>query len=184
MSNKFNISDDGSIFSIGNDGTIRRLGKIDSQGRVEGNDSGAFNRCCHRNMPTERKSSGSPVLPWFLFAIAVVVVVVMGINLSGSNDRIHSLGSERSRLNTEVSNLRNENSRLNSEIANMRGRLPVWYQTTSIAVYHFKYRCGQEFRSTFCQEPSAGRSVEVFVVADGWGLTRHGWLEMSRLRRQ
>ena len=169
MSNKFNISDDGSIFSIGNDGTIRRLGKIDSQGRVEGNDSGGFNRCCHRNMPIQKKSSDSVVLPWFLFAIAVVVVVVMGINLSNTSD--------------DLRRLRNQNWELSSEIANMRGRLPVRYETTSDALYHFRYRCGQEFRSAWCRLP-AGRFVYIYRVEDGWGLAREGWLEMSRLRRQ
>ena len=71
MNNRFQISDDGSIFSISDDGTINRLGNIDRQGKIEGNSNNTL----------------VGVLLFFLIA-TVTTAIVLGVNLSDTSSSL------------------------------------------------------------------------------------------------
>jgi cell division protein FtsB len=111
MGNKYEISNDGSIFTIDNDGTIRRIGKIDNQGNIEGR--------------TKNRSSG---LLWIFLVIAVAVSVILGLNLSTTNADLsrmrYNYNNEISEFKQQNENLKNKNSKLENKINSFSSSFP------------------------------------------------------------
>jgi hypothetical protein len=87
MSNKFEIGDDGSIFSISNDGTIHRVGKIDSQGNIEG----------------QRKKSNKG---WIVFLL--LICIGMGIFAIYSYSEMERYSSSYYYEQIEIANLKSQ----------------------------------------------------------------------------
>jgi hypothetical protein len=88
MRNKFEIDDDGSIFSIGEDGTIRRFGNINSHGDVK-----------------DKKSNTSTGLLWFLLVVIIIIAIVLGINLSSAKRDLSSSSYIQNNLNEKLNEL-------------------------------------------------------------------------------
>ena len=68
MNSRYNISDDGTIFQIKEDGSIAKLAKIDSNGHVSDINS------------KSSSSSSSSELKWWFFVTALVVFFIMFIS--------------------------------------------------------------------------------------------------------
>lgn len=69
------VGEDGTIFRIKEDGSIHKIAKIGT----------------NYNITSISTSSKNNSLSWFLFAIAIIVCIILGINLSNSSSRINSL---------------------------------------------------------------------------------------------
>ena len=115
MKNKFEISDDGSIFTIGDDGTIHRIGKVDSQGNIESS--------------TQGKASGTL---WFFLIIAIIASVILGINLYSTNEDLFRIRDSESKYKSDISKLKqqneyieNEKSSLQYKFDDLRERFPL-----------------------------------------------------------
>jgi len=93
MESKYEISDDGSIFYIGDDGTIHRVGKINGEGNVEG----------------KTKSKGNGVL-WFFLVVVIIISVFLWINLSSAENELRYIRN----MESENENLKKQNSTLTS----------------------------------------------------------------------
>ena len=106
MSNKFEISDNGLIFYIDDDGTINRIGKIDSQGKIEGN----------------TRSNGVAIL-WVFLIVAVITSIVLGVNLSSAKNDLYYEQNSTNNLESQVSDLKSKNDNLNGQISNLANQL-------------------------------------------------------------
>jgi len=98
--NRFEVADDGTIFSIKDDGTIRRIGKINSNGNIEKIDS--------------ENSNG---LLWFFLIVGVITVIILGILLSNANSELSNNNSIQNNLKYEIVELKNQNNNIKSEYA-------------------------------------------------------------------
>ncbi|GAP73156.1 hypothetical protein SAMD00024442_63_10 [Candidatus Symbiothrix dinenymphae] len=108
MRNKFEIGDDGSIFSIDNDGTINRVGKIDSQGRIDG-------------QKPKSKSGWDWVWDWgwVWFWVLVLVSKFVYSEISHKLNSISQLQRENITLQQQKQQNREENQNLTSKITEL-----------------------------------------------------------------
>jgi len=98
MEKRYEISDDGSIFYIGDDGTIHRVGKINGEGNIEG----------------KTKSNVNGVLWFFLFVAVIISIVLLrvNLNLSSAEDELRNVAGN---LELQISNLKSENEYLDKQ---------------------------------------------------------------------
>ena len=94
MENDYQISKDGTIFQILEDGTISKLAKIEN-GKVIASGESA---------PSENNTTGKGVLIFFLVAFAIATLV-LGILYSQANDNYYSALSREYALEQKVSTL-------------------------------------------------------------------------------
>jgi hypothetical protein len=93
MENKFQIGDDGSIFTIIEDGTIRRIGKIDSQGNVGG-----------------KKRSKL----WIFLGLLIITTLFLWFELSSVSNDLYKRTEEVINLEDRFENLENRFDLINS----------------------------------------------------------------------
>lgn len=124
MNDKYQITSDGTIFEVLSDGSIKKIGRISSEGRID-----SFQN------PTKPSSSSdasnvAEVLAW-LFAIALIIVGFLCYDqnkeidkLSNWNDQyksqIQALEKDKQSLNSEVQEFKNHNSTLQSKINSLQ----------------------------------------------------------------
>lgn len=190
MKNKFEISDDGSIFFISDDGTINRLGKIDSQGNIKGKNN---------------KSNRSIGVLWFFLVVAAISIIMLCINQLYMNDEIsyyrqeyysinnkqYDIKSENTRLKNENNKLQNENSSLRSQNSDLSSSIQhysnqscITYYTSRVTDLYIYSRCGDNFEKTTCHYYDArGKSFAIYLIKNGYGLTENGFVQMDDLRK-
>jgi len=134
MIDRYNISNDGSIFTVGEDGTIHIVGKIGPQGNIQG-----------------KRANNSTGVLWFFLVVAVIGIIIMGVHLVNTMNeltdntvRIYERDREIATLNKRISEkdreisgmlgLRSELSQLQGKFDDLRDKFPL--KITSIEMGH------------------------------------------------
>jgi hypothetical protein len=87
MKTKFEIGDDGTIFSICEDGTILRFGKIDDQGRI-------------------KRYNG---ILWLFLIAAIITAIVLWINFSSAKSSLSAHTHNENNLKSQIAELKQKN---------------------------------------------------------------------------
>ena len=148
MENDYQISKDGTIFQIKDDGTISKLAKIeDGKVLVPGEST----------VPSKDNTSGKGVLVFFLVAFAIATLV-LGILYSKSNDNYYSSLSREYALEQKVSTLE-------ADVANLQKQLEYSrYRVTRIDMISSGYvdaEPGQTFHIDYTIIPASSKGVTV-----------------------
>lgn len=113
MNDKYQITSDGTIFEVLSDGSIKKIGRIASDGRI---DTYKSSNSSTSTSTSSNNSNVAGVFAW-LFAIALFVVGTVCLNQKGEID---SLSSRNSQLQSKVETLEDKNQSLSSEVKNLR----------------------------------------------------------------
>ncbi|MDR0413785.1 MAG: hypothetical protein LBH84_00020 [Prevotellaceae bacterium] len=174
MSN-YQIGEDGFIFFIGDDGTIHRVGKIDSQGNIEGN--------------AKKGNAGWIVLLALLIGLGITSIYFYA-EMDSYSSRYYSERNENYNLRQQVensqsgndrtiSNLRNEIRQKEYTISNLKSQLPQSYKVSSSQAYCYVL-CAGSYENINCYY-SYGAVLDIYYTQQGYGLTLGGWIRMSDL---
>jgi uncharacterized protein YjdB len=147
MENDYQISKDGTIFQILEDGTISKLAKIEN-GKVIASGESA---------PSENNTTGKGVLIFFLVAFAIATLV-LGILYSQANDNYYSALSREYALEQKVSTLEESVTTLQEQLTQSRNRV------TSINMQSSGYvdaEPGETFRISYTISPSTAKNVTI-----------------------
>ncbi|MBO4698294.1 hypothetical protein J5690_01615 [bacterium] len=162
--NKYQITPDGVIFTVQEDGTIRRFAKISSDGNIE--PFGATEIMQKEAVSTqEKKSSGC-------FTVVFIILLIAGLLFAAGlivqyedrvgylNSRVYNLEYEnrnlkaqKQNLDSEKQNLYNEKQNLDSEKKQLAAELKAWGDEYPIIIKDIQVRNqGEAFNRTIYSE--------------------------------
>ncbi len=148
MDNDYQISKDGTIFQIKDDGTISKLAKIeDGKVLVSGEST----------VPSQDNTSWKGVLIFFLVAFAIATLV-LGILYSKSNDNYYSSLGREYVLEQKVSSLESDVAALQKQLENSR------YRVTRIEMLSSGYvdaEPGQTFHIDYTIIPTSSKDATI-----------------------
>ncbi len=163
--NKYQVTPEGLIFTIQDDGTIKRIANISPDGNVEpiGERKPVQKEVDLTEVESEEENKGSGGLKVFLIFLlivglifAVVYVVQSENNKDYLNHRIYNLENEnrglkdkKQTLETEKQSLENEKNNLANEKQNLENELKVWADEYPIIIKDIQVsNQGEEYGKT------------------------------------
>ncbi len=159
-----NITDNSS-FKVAEDGTIIRVGEIET-----------------------KKLNNSKIALWIFLILAIITSIGLGIILFVVNEDLTYYQQESYRisnnLQNEVTELQNENTNLKNENLALRKQLPQTYKTRYANQYLFNKNCYSQYEKANCYYQGSGVSIDIYNQENGYGLTSDGyWIPMSCLEK-
>ena len=148
MENDYQISKDGTIFQIMEDGTISKLAKIENGKVLASGES---------TVPSKGDTSGKGVLIFFLVAFAIATLV-LGILYSQANDNYYSALGREYALEQKVSSLEESVATLQNQLTQSQNRV------TSINMQSSGYvdaEPGETFRISYTISPSSAKNATI-----------------------
>ena len=100
-------------------------------------------------------------------------------NLSGT---VLDLERQSSSYKNEISTLKTKNQSLSSDVEYYRKYIPQTYSVISKADYYYRNKCNDSYKKTNCIA-NPGEHINIFVIANGYGLSEYGWIPMSSLTK-
>ena len=167
--NKYQVTPEGLIFTIQNDGTIKKIANISPDGSIEpiGARKTVQKEVDLTEIESEEENKGSSGLTVFFIVIlivglicAVVYIVQCENNKNYLNSRIYNLENEnrglkdkKQSLENEKQSLENEKNILASEKQNLESELKVWADEYPIIITNIQVRnAGEEYGKTIYSE--------------------------------
>lgn len=129
MNKGYQISNDGTIFSIKDDGSISRLAKINDQGRITDLEGRVMSSTPPVTISTSSDSNGKGWY-WFFIVVFALVAIVLGVLYSEADQNYYWANQERweyknkyENASSTISSLRDENNTLKQERNNAKKEL-------------------------------------------------------------
>ena len=148
MENDYQISKDGTIFQIKDDGTISKLAKIENGKVLVPGES---------TVPSADSTSGKGVLVFFLVAFAISTLV-LGILYSKSNDDYYSALSREYALEQKVSSLEENVASLQNQLTQSRNRVTA---INMLSRGYVDAEPGETFRINYTISPASAKNATV-----------------------
>lgn len=152
MENDYQISKDGTIFQIKDDGTISKLAKIENGKVLVSGETSS---------PSPNSTTGKGVLIFFLVAFAIATLV-LGILYSKANDNYYSALSREYALDQRVSSQEKEIATLQNQLDNIRYRVS---RIDMLSSGYVDAEPGQTFHIDYTIIPASSKGVTVNWVS-------------------
>jgi hypothetical protein len=138
---------------------------------------------CHNCGERLRNESGWLVYLLNIIGVAILMILIVYCAQSYNENSLlrGQVNQLQSGQNTEITNLRNKLNSKEDEITNLKSQVPQRYKVTVKQAKLYHKDCDGNYIYFNCNYISS--IVDIYTIADAYGLSSVGWIKMSDLSK-